>query len=85
MPSENTDCIAAAFRWTYLVLGKVPRVVYQDNGRAFSSMPVNTAAKVHIASKPFALLQELMGIVVEGGIILDPFLGEEQRLMRSCQ
>lgn len=35
MPSENTDCISAAFRRTCLVLGKFPRVVYLDNGRAF--------------------------------------------------
>lgn len=36
---------------------------------------VNTAAKVHITSKPLALLQDLMGIVAEGGTVLDPFLG----------
>ena len=35
MPSENTECISAAFRRTCLVLGKFPRVVYLDNGRAF--------------------------------------------------
>ena len=35
MPSENTACIAAAFRRTCIVLGKFPRVVYLDNGRAF--------------------------------------------------
>ena len=35
MPTENTDCISAAFRRTCLVLGKFPRVVYLDNGRAF--------------------------------------------------
>lgn len=35
MPSENTDCISAAFRRTCLVLGKFPRVVYLDNGKAF--------------------------------------------------
>lgn len=36
---------------------------------------VNTAAKVHITGKPLALLQDLMGIVAEGGTVLDPFLG----------
>lgn len=35
MPSENTDCISSAFRRTCLLLGKFPRVVYLDNGRAF--------------------------------------------------
>lgn len=35
MPTENTDCISAAFRRTCMVLGKMPRVVYIDNGKAF--------------------------------------------------
>lgn len=35
MPSENVDSISAAFRRTCLLLGKFPRVVYLDNGRAF--------------------------------------------------
>lgn len=37
--------------------------------------PVNAATKVHITGKPTELLKELMGIVVEGGTVLDPFLG----------
>lgn len=35
MPTENTACISAAFRRTCIMLGKFPRVVYLDNGRAF--------------------------------------------------
>lgn len=35
MPSENVDSISAAFRRTCIMLGKFPRVVYLDNGRAF--------------------------------------------------
>ena len=35
MPTENTACIASAFRRTCLMLGKFPRVVYLDNGKAF--------------------------------------------------
>ncbi len=35
MPSENTDSISAAFRRSCIMLGKFPRVVYLDNGRAF--------------------------------------------------
>ena len=35
MPSENTASISAAFRRTCIMLGKFPRVVYLDNGRAF--------------------------------------------------
>ncbi len=35
MPTENTASISAAFRRTCILLGKFPRVVYIDNGRAF--------------------------------------------------
>lgn len=35
MPTENTDSISAAFRRSCIMLGKFPRVVYLDNGRAF--------------------------------------------------
>ena len=37
MATENTACISSAFRRTCLVLGKFPRVVYLDNGKAFRS------------------------------------------------
>ena len=35
MPTENVECISAAFRRTCMLLGKFPKVVYIDNGRAF--------------------------------------------------
>ncbi len=35
MASENIQCISSAFRRTCMCLGKIPRVVYIDNGRAF--------------------------------------------------
>jgi putative transposase len=37
MANENTACISSAFRRTCLLLGKFPRVVYIDNGKAFRS------------------------------------------------
>lgn len=37
MPTENTAAISAALRRAILVLGKTPRVVYLDNGRAFKA------------------------------------------------
>lgn len=37
MMSENTQCIASALRNSILNLGVIPKVVYQDNGRAFKS------------------------------------------------
>ncbi len=35
MMSENTQCIASALRNSIMNLGKIPKIVYQDNGRAF--------------------------------------------------
>ena len=37
MMTENTQCIASALRNSILNLGVIPKVVYQDNGRAFKS------------------------------------------------
>ena len=37
MMSENTQCIASALRNSILNLGIIPKVVYQDNGKAFRS------------------------------------------------
>ena len=37
MATEDTQCISAALRSAILRLGKVPRVAYLDNGRAFKS------------------------------------------------
>jgi len=35
MPTENVACISSAFRRACIRLGKFPRVVYLDNGKAF--------------------------------------------------
>ncbi len=35
MIEENTQCIAAALRNSIMRLGKMPRITYQDNGKAF--------------------------------------------------
>jgi putative transposase len=35
MPTENVACISSAFRRTCLFLGKIPLLVYIDNGKAF--------------------------------------------------
>lgn len=37
MLTENTQCIASALRNSILRLGKMPKISYQDNGRAFKS------------------------------------------------
>ncbi|MCD7779453.1 MAG: Mu transposase C-terminal domain-containing protein [Candidatus Gastranaerophilales bacterium] len=35
MPEENTQCIASALRNAIINLDMIPKVIYQDNGRAF--------------------------------------------------
>lgn len=37
MPTENTQAIAAAMRWSILRLGKIPKLAYIDNGKAFGA------------------------------------------------
>lgn len=37
MLEENTQCIASALRNSILNLGKIPKISYQDNGKAFRS------------------------------------------------
>ena len=37
MMTENTQCIASALRNAILNLGMIPKVVYQDNGKAFKA------------------------------------------------
>ena len=37
MPTENTQAIASAMRWAILRLGKIPKVAYIDNGKAFGA------------------------------------------------
>jgi len=46
MITENTQCIASALRNSILRLGKIPKITYQDNGRAFRG-------KFFTGSKPF--------------------------------
>lgn len=37
MITENTQCIASALRNSIIRLGKIPKIAYQDNGKAFKS------------------------------------------------
>ncbi len=37
MPSENVQCIAAALRRAIITLGKIPKIAYLDNGKAFKA------------------------------------------------
>ncbi len=42
MMTENTQCIASALRNAILNLGLIPKVVYQDNGKAFKAKVFST-------------------------------------------
>ena len=37
MPTENVQCVASSLRRAILALGKMPRVAYMDNGKAFKA------------------------------------------------
>lgn len=37
MMNENTQCVASALRNSIIRLGKIPKIAYQDNGRAFKN------------------------------------------------
>jgi len=37
MPTENVQCVAASLRRAILTLGKMPKVAYLDNGKAFKA------------------------------------------------
>lgn len=37
MPTENVQCVAAGLRKAILTLGKIPKVAYLDNGKAFKA------------------------------------------------
>ena len=41
MIEENTQCIASALRNAIINLGKIPKYIYQDNGKAFKSRYFN--------------------------------------------
>lgn len=53
MLEENTQCIASALRNAIINLDMIPKVVYQDNGRAFR-------AKYFTDDKGFTELQSLL-------------------------
>lgn len=60
-------------------------VVFAAKGRLYSptqaclpglySYPVVAAQKVHLTSKPVALMHDLLAITQPGGTVLDPFMG----------
>ena len=76
MPSENTMAIASALRRAILRLGKVPRVAYLDNGRAFSSKFFNGT---DLAQSGIAGVFERLGIKT---IFAWPYHGQSKTFER---
>jgi site-specific DNA-methyltransferase (adenine-specific) len=69
-------------------------VLYGSNGvptagetspqNVLQRMPVDGEAKQHIAEKPVALLEDILGVTVADGLIYDPFLGAGSTLI-ACE
>lgn len=76
MPTESTKAIASAFRRAIMFLGKIPRVVYLDNGKAFGAKYFDR----DISKENFAGLFTRLG--VEGVIHAWPYHGQSKTIER---
>ena len=75
MPTENTACISAALRRAILALGKMPQVVYLDNGKAFGAKYFTS----NLAESGLAGLYERLGIKT---IFAWPYHGQSKTVER---
>jgi putative transposase len=63
MVTENVQCVHAALRRAILTLGKIPRAVYLDNGKAFKAKVFNKKGKdVDFGQAGFQGLYRRLGI-----------------------
>jgi putative transposase len=76
MPTENTACISSALRRAILTLGKIPQVVYLDNGRAFGAKYFTTTS---LAESGLVGLYERLGIKT---IFAWPYHGQSKTVER---
>jgi putative transposase len=77
MPTEDTAAISSALRRAIIALGKMPKVIYLDNGRAFKSRFFQGAADFEEAG--FAGLYERLGIKT---IFAWPYHGQSKTVER---
>lgn len=77
MPTEDTAAISSALRRAILALGKIPQVVYLDNGRAFKSRFFSGCANFEEAG--FSGLYERLGIKT---IFAWPYHGQSKTIER---
>jgi len=61
MPTENIQCVAASLRRAILTIGKMPKVAYLDNGRAFKAK-VFTSKEVDFEEAGFYGMFARLGI-----------------------
>ena len=61
MPTENIQCISASLRRAILTIGKMPKVAYLDNGRAFKAK-VFTSKEVDFEAAGFFGMFARLGI-----------------------
>jgi putative transposase len=76
MPTEDTSAISSALRRAILMLGKMPQVVYLDNGKAFKS---RFFAGCDFEQAGFAGLYERLGIKT---IFAWPYHGQSKTVER---
>ncbi len=76
MPTENTQSISVALRRAILRLGKMPKIVYLDNGRAFKG---KYFTKVDFDQTELPGLYERFGIQL---IVAKPYHGQSKTIER---
>lgn len=78
MVSENTQSIASALRNSIINLGKMPKVVYIDNGKAFKNKAFN-GIKADFSDNGISGIYEKLGIDVQ---FSKPYNGREKIIER---
>lgn len=78
MVSENTQSIASALRNSIIKLGKMPKVVYIDNGKAFKNKAFN-GIKADFSDNGISGIYEKLGIDVQ---FSKPYNGREKVIER---
>ena len=79
MPTENTASISVALRRSIIRLGKVPKIVYLDNGRAFKSEYFTKLSKIDFEQTELPGLYERLGINL---IVAKPYHGQSKTIER---
>lgn len=79
MMSENTQCVASALRNAILNLGMIPKVVYQDNGRAFKSKFFQDKSKIDFDEEGFNGVYSNLGI---HSVFATPYNGRSKPIER---